>query len=112
MTKQVVDITANWQAAEGWSDRILVREPAVREGERRSFRQSLILPAGSYELELVYDAADDHFQPPVLVDSEAFFHGLRVDGRPCAIELAPRDAAGPVALGSNPGGRGRAGDYT
>ena len=53
MTKQVVDITANWQAAEGLSDRILVREPAVREGERRSFRQSLILPAGSHELELV-----------------------------------------------------------
>lgn len=94
MEEHSIDITANWQGAEGWSDRILVREPAVRDREWRSFRQTLLLPAGSHELELVYDAADDHFQPPVLVDSETSFRRLRVDGLLCAIELAPRDAAG------------------
>ena len=89
-----IDITANWQAAEGWSDRILVREPAVANEEVRRFRQRILLPAGSHEIELIYDATHDYFQPPAVDDTETLFRGLCVDGRPGAIELGPRDQSG------------------
>ena len=82
-----IEITGNWHEGTGFSRGLIVSEP-VPPPEGNLFSQTLRLPAGAYELKLVYDSQRD--QDPFLTlfyRPERFL--LRINGEERAVEFRP-----------------------
>lgn len=84
-----IDITGNWRECDSYLPHIRTREPDLQPGESRTFHQSLMLPEGSYYIELEYNANNDKAAGQAIGGAYAGFRGMAADGRSLCIAFKP-----------------------
>lgn len=84
-----IDITGNWHEGAAPAAHLVTREPDVGDGETRTFRQSVRLPAGEFALEVEYHVAADRQPGRAVGGDPALFRGMKISGREVDCHLAP-----------------------
>lgn len=92
-----MDITANWQYDDGMQPGLQVKEPAIKPGSLKMFRQSLRLPVGQHSIVLRYEPTQDVFPDQALGGKRSGFAGLSINGAAIALNFAP-DTKNPDVL--------------
>jgi hypothetical protein len=86
-----LDITGNWQEFDDFLPVIQTSEPPLKEGESRSFKQNLTLPAGQYAIVLEYDVNRDQKDGGALRGCYPDFTGLAINGQTTPISFSRED---------------------
>ncbi len=92
-----IDITANWLSSDGMQPGLQVKEPAVKPGSLKSFKQSLRLPAGQHTIEIRYEPAQDVIPDQALGGVRSQVKVLSINGKPLLLNFTP-DAQNPELL--------------
>jgi hypothetical protein len=75
-----IDITGNWQESEGFLPFIKTREPALKNGELKTFTQELSLTKGDYTISFEYEQSYDKTDGGSLENNFNNFNGLKING--------------------------------